>query len=73
MEIKFNVIKEYITKERIKIFFTTMITMLLVHFHLYSQILTGADTLLVGPYNTAKIYEATLRKIWPFLYASYKR
>ena len=73
MEKMMEKIKKYINKERIKTFLTTFISAMIVHFSIYSLILTGGDTLLTGSYNTAYLYEASLRKIWIILYSNNKR
>lgn len=52
--------KEFFNKERKTTFFTTLITCLIVHFQLYSLMITGPDTLLNSMYHRPDIWEAML-------------
>ena len=47
-------------KENRKIFLTTIITSMIVHFQLYALMITGPDTLINSMYHQADIWEAML-------------
>lgn len=49
-------------KEKMCIFFTTVITSLLVHFQLYAQQITGADGLMNSMYHQADVWECMLMR-----------
>lgn len=49
-------------KEKMNIFLTTLITSLIVHFHLYAQQITGADGLMNSMYHQADVWEAMLMR-----------
>lgn len=52
--------KEFFNRERKTTFFITLITCLIVHFQLYSLMITGPDTLLNSMYHRPDIWEAML-------------
>ncbi len=53
-------LKEYFTKERKTVFLVTFITSLIVHFQLYSLMITGADNLINNIYHQADVWEVML-------------
>ena len=55
--------KEFFNKERKTTFFITLITCLIVHFQLYSLMITGPDTLLNSMYHRPDIWEAMLLRV----------
>ena len=50
----------YFNKERRKVFFTTFFTCMVVHFLLYSLMITGADNLINNVYHQADVWEVML-------------
>ena len=55
-----NNVKNLYNTEKLKIFLTTIITSIIVHFQLYSLILQGPDTLINSMYHQADIWERML-------------
>ena len=53
-------LKKYFNKERKTIFLVTFITSIIVHFQLYSLMITGADNLINNIYHTADVWEVML-------------
>ena len=53
LEIKYN-------KEKMKPFWITIITAMIVHFSLYALMITGADTLINSMYHQADVWESML-------------
>ena len=51
---------DIINKENSKIFLTTLVTSMIVHFQLYALMITGPDTLINSMYHQADIWEAML-------------
>ena len=49
-----------IDKEKLKIFLIVVVTSVIVHFQLYSLILTGPDTLINSMYHQANVWEVML-------------
>ena len=60
MEEKLKNINFFKDKEKRTTFFVTLITSIIVHFQLYSLVITGPDTLINSMYHQADIWEAML-------------
>ncbi len=52
--------KRYFNKERKTVFLVTFITSIIVHFQLYSLMITGADNLINNIYHQADVWEVML-------------
>ncbi len=55
-----DTIKFKFDREKLKVFFVTIITFMVVHFSLYALMITGPDTLINSIYHTANVWEVQL-------------